>query len=431
MSDMEMFSVLQIFKPLAQQLGCYEVRPSPKPTLVNDIHPLFALDRWVKGYDQHTSEFYWKMESALRLASLILTEDSTLPWFIHLRYGSQQVEDKGIVLAWTHEFFTPTQGRVVRDSLERMAQSTSIMFVPRKYKETELGKAYGCTGCYKDDLPWFEEFRPSDWPRIGGQFKDSEQSNRGFPVICLNAVFQDGFKAFDNKTQSERYRFSFMFVATLLHEVAHAYWFYLGRYSTENFLNCEPYWTARDKRNELGSSFETIIFGRIVDPLGSIEGLRWSEMLISLQSETFAHPEDRSRVLKKLFDNRSANFIEINVPPSTSDISFAGWRGNAWFHPDGTRLGPYVVSIVHVVPMWWIHQWFNHNAWEQRRKMWREHGVYQPPGLGPTIVVLCQRNTGVQQPFLMYCTNIDVDPNLEATAVHTEKVGLYQFQVPR
>ncbi|ORY05564.1 hypothetical protein BCR34DRAFT_604488 [Clohesyomyces aquaticus] len=67
--------------------GCIEVPSTSSPTLTNTLHPFIKLDRWPRGYDQHTHRIFEHMRPALQLASLLLTEDCTLPWFHHVTWG--------------------------------------------------------------------------------------------------------------------------------------------------------------------------------------------------------------------------------------------------------------------------------------------------------------------------------------------------------
>ena len=77
------------FEDEIQDMGCIE-DPSTATaivTLKNEIHPMFHISRWMKGYGQQTEQFYGNMRPALLLASLWLTEDCVLPWWTHAHFG--------------------------------------------------------------------------------------------------------------------------------------------------------------------------------------------------------------------------------------------------------------------------------------------------------------------------------------------------------
>ncbi|KAF2185593.1 hypothetical protein K469DRAFT_687915 [Zopfia rhizophila CBS 207.26] len=412
--------------------GSLEVDGLPGPTLTNEIHPLFAINRWAQGYDQYTKYFYHRMQPALQLASLMITESCTLPWFTHVSFGQRKYDSTGKVhIAPTRHEHKPEGRHETRMRLEKLSRILIIMFIPRKYRKTNDGTSWGITWPHSS-FPWFRYFSRSDLPHIPSKYYGPEYGKRDMAIITLNSDFQDFFyDGYQHFTPSMTYRVWFMFASTLVHELAHAYYYWLGRSPSERFHGKEPYWSKHDndKESELGFSWESVTWGRIPNPIN--DTIRDCHALVSIKSEAFYYPAGRQKALRSLINHHGVKFTRIPLDELQhgyrSWLPSAAWRGNQWFVADRARPDMNYVSVIHAIPMWWIAHWFSGEEWNKKRRTWRQKNKYSPPPLGPTFMLIYERNTRGQC-SLHVAVNQSLDPYLQDIKWQTAEMGLYDCE---
>lgn len=189
------------------------------PSLVQETLPMFK-DRWCGGPEQHVSEFYHRIEPALRLTSFLLNEDYPLLWFCHFTFGERRRDEQGIYIVSTAYSHSTDAIVRVRANLKELGKVISFLFMPREWNE----KAWGMSFSGRKGFPrYFRHFKDHDFP--------PSRSRKGacHPVVAISSKFQDYFRQdYSRKsTPGERYRALYMFAVTLGHEIAHA-WIFMG-----------------------------------------------------------------------------------------------------------------------------------------------------------------------------------------------------------
>jgi hypothetical protein len=161
-----------------------------------------------------------------------------------------------------------------------------------------------------------------------------------------------------------------MFATTLIHEIVHAYYMFLGNSSLRGK---EPMWHPGGLKNELGYCWEELILGGICNPLfGTLHNC---DALFSVQTWMW-HPGDTkgaevAHEMLKTF-NEGEGGVEvrrIRLDPDFKDLVSHEWRGVEYY-------GAYVpgmnfICIVDGIPIGWIAGWFRESRWEQLRKDWK------------------------------------------------------------
>ncbi|KAF2202444.1 hypothetical protein GQ43DRAFT_348246, partial [Delitschia confertaspora ATCC 74209] len=356
--------------------------------------------RWATGPYQGTHHFYHRMIVPLRLASLMLTEDCALPWFTHLTYGHRKEDyfngKPKVFVQPTKIEHTPYGRRKTKRKLRQLAHMIAFVWTPPGSLDHDVmdARAYGITWPSKSHVPFSYNFRSHNWPTIDPKYRSGYWARRPKPVISLRQDFGQFFcKGYRTATPCERYRAWFMFASTIVHEVAHAYYTWLGRHSTKHFYadGNEPHWSVEEKNAELGFSWESVTWGRVIDPWqGEILNCH---ALTSIQTREFRHPKDRDRELYSLIEKNGTKLHKCPLPRGQAAwIPSKTWRGNQWFCEDGGLANLNYICVIHAIPMNWVFQWFQVGSWEERRQEFKRSGKYAPPGLGPTFVLVYERD---------------------------------------
>ncbi|KAF2018108.1 hypothetical protein BU24DRAFT_421111 [Aaosphaeria arxii CBS 175.79] len=426
-----------------QQMGCLEVPSLPRPTLRNDIHRIFRLDSWMRGYGQGTERFYTRMKPALRLASLMITESCMLPWFTHLCHG-KRVRVEGTHDSKGYVYLEPRRPsregiEEVRRALRDLAEVVVFMFVPERYSEGKWKNSWGTSAVCWRKWPWSRRFRAVDYPFMSRAAVRFEGEGHGLPEIALNREFARFFDSgYEECTSSEQYRVMYMFAVTLVHELAHAFWMFIGRGGSPPGTGEEPRWHKEELRAELGYSWETITMGRIVEPVLGVYGmLKRPCALVSLRTEAWAAGQPEPRAVRALIDTVSMRMKKVE---NWRGVFFGrpvdGGRGTEWFV--GTSMSSKhknCVSVIHAIPLRWIAQWFSECEWRNRREVWRAHRLihgcniaegrpYDPPGLGPTFMMVHLRLAN-KEPQLWVSSIVQDDPNIDWERMATKAVSVY------
>ncbi|KAF2258347.1 hypothetical protein CC78DRAFT_126081 [Lojkania enalia] len=412
-----------------QENGCLDF-PSGECTctLKCPIHPLLELNRWARGYDQYTEKCWPRMRPALQLASLFLTEDCMLPWFEHVASGRLKTRDSK---QYPKVYIDPVPSTLTKERIQRvkqqlrdMAEVTTFMFTPRKYKNTGDGQAWGATSRFKNEFDWCREFRREDMPYIDNRYRiDPKFAHRGRPCISLSYRFQDYFCKGQERANSraQDFRISLLFAVTIVHEIAHAYWMYLGRSHSRLTGHGEPYWNLDDKEAELGFSWEAMTIGRILSPAQS--ELNLCTILYSMLFRNYRERGQRRITVSQLVDRAGVTFRDVPLPPPHKfDMVAQGMRSNTWFCRDGGRAEAYYLVIIHAIPIKWVADWFLEEEWERKRRVWRQTGKFSPPPLGPTFMLVYARNPDGWA-RLRYSIRDDADPYLEDVRNQAESMG--------
>ncbi|KAF2790255.1 hypothetical protein K505DRAFT_220209, partial [Melanomma pulvis-pyrius CBS 109.77] len=407
---------LSHFQQELDEAGCLNVRDLPAPTLTNAISPIFDFDRWVVGYDQGTGRLWDNLKPALKAATLMLTESCMLPWFIHLTCGHLTLDSMSsqIYLASCRDEHVPGGREDTLRNLHELGKVITIMFVPHNYQAS----VYGVTYRRRESVKWASEYYASDFPPIPDRYRGN---NRARPCIAMASGFQEFFlHGFQAAPPAQRYRMSFLFVETLLHEVAHAYWYHLDR------SNMEPLWSRHEKKAELGYSWETMTFGRISNPIGG--DVKNCQVLLSFREEKYSGERDRQRALRTVLgrDGSKMNFTRVShFQGQFNWVTNPEVRGYNWFGSSSSDHDQNTVAVVHAIPMRWIVQWFSEAAWNIKRAAWRDDRTYSPPSLGQTFLLLYQEQDGIASLHIPDNPRIDADPYLQTVRSQAEYMHLY------
>ncbi|KAF2872356.1 hypothetical protein BDV95DRAFT_569569 [Massariosphaeria phaeospora] len=397
MSQQLLEQFLRKFPLQLQYCGCLKVDNLPDPTLRNEILPMFALDRWVKGHDQHTKDIYARMVPALRLASLLISEDCVLGWFHHLTLGRLR-EDRSskptrLVVTSTDAENSRSDQEETRDNLRRLGEIVSLMFVPSRHHDNKI--VFGVTYT-KQRMPWFSQYHPNDWPPVPSKYKSGQYRHFGQPAIALTFDFQRFFLyQLPNASKEEAYRTMFLFAETLVHEVAHAYWLWIAQYTHRMKCLDEPLWDSKEKDAELGFSWEANVLGRVINPVWpGVGSFAKVVMLCAVRSAEYAHDRDRQRALKDVcLHQKGLKLVRIyDWFPHGTRVHPVEFRGDAWYCGDGSPADVNHVSVIEAIPLKWIVDWFSEAEWSERRRVWRQRGTYTPPPLVKSFWLIYERD---------------------------------------
>jgi hypothetical protein len=379
-----------------------ETKSIPEPTLGNEILPMLS-DRWASGPGQHLATLYPRLKPALQLASLFLTQDYPLRWFSHLTFGERRLNTQGqryivnTVYSWSPEALL-----IVKSNLKELGKVITLMFEPSGYNE----KAWGRTYFDRTSMKFFHEFRDLDFPRA--------LSNEGkAPRVCIvmnRQRFTDFYRFIYPKDASisEKYRAAFMFTNTLVHEIAHAYnfWLHGPEYG-------EPLWNMLEKHAELGFSWESHVLGRVVNPLrytGDPDSR--FRFLTSIQLEEYSTEDERQKLIGRFKENSNAKFTKRDVNgehPQRSRVNVHEFRGAKWSLSEGATS---VIAAIHAIPTRWIVNWFQQDVWTQWQTVWTKSQQYTPPPLDHAFMLFYSQNDNWNQVLRPLHSSFPVDAKI-------------------
>jgi hypothetical protein len=364
-----------------QRNGCLEANFSI-PNLTNEIHPMLHIDRWMRGHGQEmTPHIYRFMAWPLRLASLLLTEECMLWWWAHVHFGTwaNGKRKSGKQFRYLREDpreHTREGRREVRKGLNDMAKVIAFMFTPEEYTYTTQGQCYGVTASEAMDLPWDHLFEDHDFPLIPRGYV---QKRKRVPRVALRHEYQAFYGgAFQAFTASQKLRVHFMFAATIVHEVAHAYFMFIGKDSRRE-EPWEPLFSPLSRTAELGFSWEESILGRICDPL--FHTVDNCHALFS--SRTYAWRDDNTVTAAEVHrvweafrrGSMGPKIRQIPLDPSLDWLPTHEWRGVAYTGNEHLKPGVNFLCIIHAIPMSWIARWFQEGEWKKMRLYAKEKGI--------------------------------------------------------
>jgi hypothetical protein len=218
-----------------------------------------------------------------------------------------------------------------------------------------------------DRLPFKNEFSEQDWPKFQTKHHPSVY-NRARPYIVLHSSFQDYFRySYENGSITAAYRQQFTLTVTLLHEVAHAYSYWLGWPKGMT-------WSIWEKKAELGNSWEYNVTGRVVQSLRHANAA--SYVLVDVRIEQFGTQEQRDRVASSLVRNRIAEYTKVKrketdrrwpvLTPSGSQY----WGSELYLDQTCDQY----IAVLNAIPISWIMAWFQEDQWTRWRKQWERRG---------------------------------------------------------
>jgi len=374
--------LLHDFDEHLHKYGCYGGSGHSLPSLTNEVLPLFT-DRWaLSGPNQHTQSILPRIWPALQLASRWLMEDYPLIWFSQLTFGerSQRSSTPGTYLTHTEYGRSAAAVAIVKANLTELGEVVTLVHAPRSSND----HAYGRTYVSRSRLPFLREFSGQDWPQIQDKYKAPTYKHFR-PCIVMNTCFQDFFRhGYATSSVTARYRVLFVFAVTLVHEVAHAYHFWLTG------LGKEPLWDQWEKKAELGWSWERNVVGLVVEPLEDARTGNY-RILFATQLEECRDLEHRDRVVARLIGPRTISPTKLN-----KDSKYRKWpllqpdtfRGSELFLD---KACDWYIAAIHAIPMAWIVSWFEEATWARRKRGWVTQNRYNPPQLPDSFVVLYER----------------------------------------
>jgi hypothetical protein len=381
----------------------------PSPNLRNQIHPVFHPDRWVRGHNQMRPGIYERAKPAFRLASLMITDESQMWWWGHLYHGDvvktysdDEPPQKIHHIQANPAEFSPQARQEARAAFDRLAKIITLMFIPRGYRED----AWGITRCHAcDDFEWASELGRSNYPVVPDRYTRRLDLYYQVPEIGFSDKFYSFYSSdYHKSTPGQRLRAHFMFAITLTHELAHAYWMFIGR----DTAGREPLWNRNCHMNEMGFCWEAVVLGRVCEPLGEVlrrcHALTCMKTYLWLPHET-VKAERAQLALKVMLEGRGGT--KIHQIPCDMDVraflSSHQWRGTSYYgkHVPGMNF----LCVVHAVPMKWIADWFREEEWTARRREWERNlrekgeGNFKPrvPPLGPSWTLVFQIDMHGQQ----------------------------------
>lgn len=239
-----------------QQHGALEVDDLLPINLQNEIHPIFARDRFVIWSDAA----YDIVKPGLRLASKFLTEDAMLEWWVHTAFGVVAGDDSGLeCLMMSPKERHRSALHITRAAITELAEHITLGVYDRLDSDAEAqtvaqrnGIRRGTRMVTKFTSPVFaKNLTYTPFIRISKEYET--YARLGYAAA----------------TNSQEMRFQFHFATTLAHEVCHAFWLMragetLPEVNTPaHEFYAEPRHSDRDPpaMGELGLSWETFTFG--------------------------------------------------------------------------------------------------------------------------------------------------------------------------
>lgn len=201
-------------------------------------------------------------------------------------------------------------------------------------------------------------------------------------------MFEDLFLHATEASFQENIRALLMFANTLVHEVAHAYKFWLGCME-------EPRWNHKEKKAELGFSWERNVVGRIINPVTSTSASRGAPQLGSLctvSTEACRTQHEHSHRIAQLkrphhaaFSNRDRHGQMRTYPVLTVD----GVRGS-YLTTEGQTVR--ITALVQHIPCQRVVNWFQ-DGWRTRMNAYRRQmRKYLPLSLGGAFMLIYANN---------------------------------------
>jgi hypothetical protein len=383
-------SLLRDYDPHVHAAGGYDGAASYlAPTLANSMLPMFS-DRWASGPDQHTPEILPIMRPALLLASRLLKEYYPLLWFCRLTFGQrkQMAASSDTYLEATEYMNTPASVAAVENNIKELGEVVTLMFAPRSCK---IG-AYGMTYSAPAATAFFDQFSGTDWPPIMDKYRWAFGYRRCRPCIAMSASFQDFFRnSWSDLSASARYRVHFVFAIVLVHEIAHAYNFWL-----HGGLK-EPLWGNWERHAELGYSWERHVIGRVINPVsyretGGFSTLFDTELRLH---ETRQQRHDAAKVLFGFSDSRLTCLDARGKRPCKVPMfDPSDFRGNELFL---SRPCKQYTAAIRAIPMAFIVSWFQESEWNRWKQWWLSYNYYVPPPLVGAFMIMYERDADQAQ----------------------------------
>lgn len=341
--------------------------------------PMLAIDRWATGPDQLDEHSYRHLKLALQLATLFLTEDSTLGWFCHYTFGHRKKDASGPYISPTKYSTSEEALRKVKRNIKELGKVITFMFNPNFSKRDN---SYGVTYNNKRHLPFFHHFRKSEWPDT------SKEHSRRHPVVVMHNEFSKYFsqEGLLDTSRDVWLRTQFLFAITLVHEIAHAYSMWLEKDYDE------PRWSKDDRKAELGFSWEKETIGYLCNPL--FHEIKGCEMLLSMKAVSYKHGCEQPEIVEELIGQHPLHFNAMNPAHFQDLFQLEDYRGGRFYaeqQPDSCR--NWVIAI-YALSLDWIAAWFDERHWEARHRTWRQTHEHIPPPLGMTFVLVYQKQSG-------------------------------------
>jgi hypothetical protein len=376
----------------------------PDPTLENEILPMLS-ERWASGPGQHLAEIHPRLKPALQLASLFLTQDYPLRWFSHLTFGDRRLNTQGQrYLVNTAYSLSPEALSTVKSNLQELGKVITLMFEPSGY---DL-RAWGRTYFDRTSMKFFHEFRALDFPRA--------LSNKGkAPRVCIVMNRQYFMKFYryiypKDASVSEKYRAAMMFTNTLVHEIAHAYYYWL--HGPQDHYG-EPLWSMVEKHAELGFSWESHVLGRVLNPYRYIGDANFRfRFLTSIQLEEYSTEDDRQRLIGQFRGNSTAKFTKRDVNGEHRQwprVNVHEFRGAKWYLSEGATS---FIAAIHAIPTRWIVNWFQQDVWTQWQTVWTKSQQYTPPPLDHAFMLFYSQDDNWNQVLRPLHTSFPVDAKI-------------------
>ncbi|KAH6131174.1 hypothetical protein HBI64_103180 [Parastagonospora nodorum] len=379
-----LLSVLGEFEWHIREAGCWD-SVNVQPTLTNAVLPMFR-NRWATGPNQYTSDVYSGLHPGLVLASRFLSEDWLLLWFTKLTFGRRcpsTTKPVSTYLAATSSQTLAAEIAKVKANLAELGEVITLTFAPRRCKE----KAWGVTYNTKKAMRFHAEFSDTDRPRIKPEYStDTYRRRHQRPWIAMNPFFMDYFRSrVTSCNPAETYRVHFLFAITLVHEITHAYWFWL------NEKTPEPVWHEGERNAELGFSLEREVIGHVVQPMLGYQGIEGIRTLISSELREYTNSKHRMDAVIELQDATKLNktLTRHDAKRKWPLLKPSDLRGSELFLENSSQK---YLGGIKCINMAWVSAWFQEDEWVRRRRDWDRRNMYWPPAVRDAFLVVYDQN---------------------------------------
>lgn len=230
--------------------------------LCNEVHPIFDIAHWMSPTEFHMDSFFEEIQLSLRLATLLITHDDMLDWWVRLKYGRPEYDGKGRIYL--------KENPEEKNSNAKDQVRSDLFFLAGKIKFTWLTEPGGCVGTFYATM---EDLAKSLERNVMSKPNGTRSENRfwfnpfsaspgyiiAFPLYKYYDLMET--RLGDSEVeQSLRFRRLLFFTITMVHELAHALTYF---WQTEvcDYRWEEPMVMSCDVFPECGKSWEKHVLG--------------------------------------------------------------------------------------------------------------------------------------------------------------------------
>ncbi|KAL1632307.1 hypothetical protein SLS56_003722 [Neofusicoccum ribis] len=223
----------------------FELHPSASPNISNEIHPLFRRS----NFPTLSLRQYEAFGLGLRLASLFITAEPMLEWWVHAAFGFRVPHPRNADKFVLEQAMEYNAGHTASVEAALVSLADFVDFDFDVYK-----------GFFSLGRTSIREVRHPAAASPHGLFREVNRQGKRI-ITMLHADFQTyASKGFWEDPLDAQLRFSFLLAVTIVHEMTHAFGCMMRGTDDEEYVD------ADDPDTEWGFSWETWALGGLLNP---------------------------------------------------------------------------------------------------------------------------------------------------------------------